>query len=559
MSNPVLKSVHVQGFKAIEDAFVELTDTTLMVGPNNSGKSSVLQAVHFAARCMAQANEANKQGTISLREIEYIPTSLYKQLGHHGAWGNTAGSPESRVEFTFDVEKEGEDGSTVLAASTASIILKSARNEGISANPRIPPDLQSIFRSSDNVFSAYIPGIAGIPLSEQFISRRNVFRKAASGDSNVVLRNSLLIIKEEDKFDSLVTEVKNIYPDVELYVNFDQRNDYDIDASVAFTGTSNEKKPLELAGTGFLQVLQIMSYLVLFNPSVILIDEPESHLHPPLQTRLVATLQRRVASFNTKALVTTHSPFVARGLKEDAKTIWLRSGSVLASSMSQTIRDALGWGALDRQILLCTEDSNRKHLNAILAQDAALSDRVCVVPLKGADRADTPAVIHNIHNSLGGHHKVVVHRDRDFMTSSEIDTWVQRYDDTPFHPWVTDGSDIEACFLQVDNLAGVLLCSEDDVLRIYSDILDEMHEELHKRFLSKRSEINRKMYAEKGGSPASDQLWDEWEFREKVTGKEAMSRVRAKLEGTDLDRAKVGKIADGVPVASTLLEILRSL
>lgn len=41
-----------------------------------------------------------------------------------------------------------------------------------------------------------------------------------------------------------------------------------------------------MAGTGFLQVAQIFAYLLHFKPKLLLIDEPDSHLHPGTQERL---------------------------------------------------------------------------------------------------------------------------------------------------------------------------------------------------------------------------------------------------------------------------------
>lgn len=95
--------------------------------------------------------------------------------------------PESEVIFSF------QDG--VGPDNIAKAILKSARNEGLSINPSIKWNLFPFFRYHSAVFSAYIPGIAGIPLEEQKLTRRHIYKKAASGDSNVVLRNILLLIK----------------------------------------------------------------------------------------------------------------------------------------------------------------------------------------------------------------------------------------------------------------------------------------------------------------------------------------------------------------------------
>lgn len=44
----MIKSIEIERFKLIHDLRVELGEVTVLVGPNNSGKSSVLQAIQFA-------------------------------------------------------------------------------------------------------------------------------------------------------------------------------------------------------------------------------------------------------------------------------------------------------------------------------------------------------------------------------------------------------------------------------------------------------------------------------------------------------------------------------
>jgi AAA15 family ATPase/GTPase len=42
------QNVHIQRFKNLGDTSFNLRDLNVIVGGNNSGKSSILQAIHFA-------------------------------------------------------------------------------------------------------------------------------------------------------------------------------------------------------------------------------------------------------------------------------------------------------------------------------------------------------------------------------------------------------------------------------------------------------------------------------------------------------------------------------
>lgn len=54
-SRPQISAIRIQNFKKIRDTRIELGPITYLVGGNNSGKSSVLQAIHTAVSC-AQAS-----------------------------------------------------------------------------------------------------------------------------------------------------------------------------------------------------------------------------------------------------------------------------------------------------------------------------------------------------------------------------------------------------------------------------------------------------------------------------------------------------------------------
>lgn len=547
-----LKSVRIQNFKAIHDCSFDFTDATMLVGPNNSGKSSVLQAIHLASRTFAQATEANKQSTISLNEIEYIPSTNYRELAHFGLWGNVSGTPQSTISFSF----YDPDDSTIR---NASIVLKSARNEGVSVIPSMDAKLIPILRSKENVFSAYIPGIAGIPLQEEFLSKRHIFRKAASGDSNVVLRNVLLLIKKLGKLEELMTHVRGIYPTVSVDISFDEDKDYSIGSNVFIPGLKAVNKPLELSGTGFLQVLQIFSYLVLFHPKIILIDEPESHLHPTLQTKLIRQIQQRVHEIGAVALITTHSPFVARGLPIGSTTVWIDEGKVVAASSDSTIRDALGWGALDKQILLCTEDTLVPQLAAIVAQVETLSDKVSVFPFEGVSKLGSGGALARLRDALGGAHRLIVHRDRDCMTDEELKSWIDEYTKHKIESWITSGSDIEMYFCDDDYVSDAIGISVLEAKAIREDILTEDEEDFKVRFFNKRKEVNKKIYEKTGGSPNIETLWSSFDYTNKIRGKELMSKIREKAKAIGKNEKLIGRRAPNKVVAAELIAKLTTM
>jgi len=68
-------------------------------------------------------------------------------------------------------------------------------------------------------------------------------------------------------------------------------------------------------------ILLIAQLFRLGERSLVLVDEPENHLHPQFVTLLMQTLQSTLIAMESRAIVVTHSPFVVRELDKSAVQI----------------------------------------------------------------------------------------------------------------------------------------------------------------------------------------------------------------------------------------------
>lgn len=466
-----ITSVTISNFKAIDEATLDLHPTiNVLVGANGSGKSSVLQALHWmfqsGRNSNVQARAVGLASTLSEQDAIFMPSPDYRSAGHGSEYGNNKGKPQ----LDLKVNAVAEDGSGL----TASMWLKSARNEGISVHMPTGNQIVAAIRDRGREFSAYIPGVAGIPLVEEKRSKLLIHRSAAAGDANTVLRNILVLLKQvevngENGLTMVEKLVSRVMGEFALKVDFDEEIHTRIVATFQTGGmkASDERsfRPLELAGIGYLQVLQIFSYLVYFRPVVLLVDEPDAHLYPVAQERLVRVLSEAAATFDSQVLLTTHSPSIVRSLPTESNVIWMKEGSVQPTGNKEG-RLLMGWGLLDRKVVLMTEDSNTEMLREIIAQWPDLERVVAIWPFHGSAKLPPPETISGLKALLGDDVTFVIHRDRDFMMPAEVTKLSQPYLDHKHLLWVTKYSDVEAYWVSRAAVAGHFGVTPDEAQQI---------------------------------------------------------------------------------------------
>ena len=535
-----LRRVSIRNFKAIEDTSLELTDFNVIVVAKGSCKTSVLQAMHWMFqsgrnRSIETNKEPSKGATLSEKDATYMPSPDYRNAAHGHEYGNKQGTSQ----LDMSIVAVAEDGSEV----SANMWIKSARNEGLSVHVPSVNSFVPTLRDPNREFSAYIPGLAGIPLSEEKRSKLIVHRLAAAGDANTVLRNVLHLLKgkQEGQQDGLTVVqelVSRVMGDLTLEVNFEEDRHYSIEARFQTAemkiGDAKRFGPLELAGTGFLQVIQIFAYIVYFRPIILLVDEPDSHLYPAAQERLVAVLAEAARRFDTQVLLTTHSPSVIRALPSDAKVIWMKEGRVQAKGDTEG-RALMGWGLLDRRVLLMTEDKDTEMLRSLLAQWPDLNRQVAIWPFHGSSKLPTPEVVTGLVKLMGANLKIVLHRDRDFLMPCEIDELAKPYSNAGHRLWFTQCSDIEAYWAERDVIAAHFSIPKDDAQLLLDEAVADACAEgkaQEERRRKRRDIMNKISAVEKGKLQQFGDGEVEAEARKqgrqhKVLGKTLTAAVRA--------------------------------
>lgn len=521
-----LKNIIIEKFKKIDKIEFELSHLNIFVGSNGSGKSSILQSIHLASCAMRQAKELRpgKTSAISIHELDYLPSENYAELGHNALWGNSKTTPSSKIKFTFTDSNDAE----VISWCE----IRSARNAGISIQGSAPGETLRLFRpihsdSNFSYFSSYIPGISGITNQEQKQSKRVVLKACSYGDANVYLRNALLLLKDTE-----ISQIENwlarIIGDIELKISHNNERDLTINASATLNGKSS---PLELLGTGYLQLIQIFCYVLLFKPKILLIDEPDIHLHPNVQEKLPKILHDIAQEKAIKIVISTHSPFIIRGAPVTSKIYWMENGNIQDSNHTE-IELAMGWGAFGKKIILFSEDAKNDLLKKIINQWPDISSKVAFHPGNGYKSLLKKDEAKELYNTLGQKYHILVHRDRDSLTDDEVDQLINNFNDEGISLWITDHSDIEAYFCNPELIcSNIPELSQQQIMQYIDNIITTKTSDIKQTFDKHREAHNHELYKH-GGSPPNDVVIQELQqrFLNGAKGKFVFNQLKSKIK-----------------------------
>jgi energy-coupling factor transporter ATP-binding protein EcfA2 len=509
----LISAVKIDSFKRIKQVEVALAEVTVLIGGNNCGKSSLLQGIHLAITTLQSARSASlsstkPSSTLGIDQFLYKPSNQPTRLNHRTDMTSKTG-PEFIFTYRDSPSADPKD-------------FKLTMRRGKNANIAITFEHGNPFyeRASDRSrpLSIFVPGLAGVALTEERRTDAIVSAGIAQGDANLYLRNVLLRLTLEppklDKFHSMINEV---FPNLKISCSFDERIHTHIEILVEIDGT---KVPLELVGAGTLQAIQLVAYATMYEPALLILDEPDAHLHASNQRLLAATVLKIAEQGNAKIILATHSRHIFDALTRSSLTevVWLKNGERQERKGNEDISILLDLGALDSyellrsdkcRVIVLTEDTKVDRLRRLLEINGFPKDRYMVQPFNGVANIMMCAAVADFFLKQGHDTHVLVHRDSDCMLPDEIDWYAGR--EQPKLPtrctlFFTPLTDIEHQFCQPAHVAEALNMPLAEATALVEGLIDSTAAKFAMEFSQKRSDLKSKILREKENVPSATDL-----------------------------------------------------
>ena len=319
----MIEKVRVRHFKKFAAHTFDLADHVVLAGPNNSGKTTLLQAIVVwnlaLQKWRAAAREGAKRRTgvpitrkdftaIPLREMNLLWTDTSTALRKSETEQGKAGFPRAmEIELTGREPTEAESWSLTFEfryQSSEMIYVKPG--EGRPGD--LPPQAVVL-----NV--VHVPPFSGIGVQETHYDRPYQDLLIGQGKPGDILRNLLMEVqRKEDQADwnELTREIEEVFGYRLLPPKYEGLP-YIVCEYRPHKGRGGVSFDISSAGSGFHQVLMLLAFFYARPSSLLLLDEPDAHLHVILQKQIYDMLRSIAAKRRCQLVVATHSEVLIDG------------------------------------------------------------------------------------------------------------------------------------------------------------------------------------------------------------------------------------------------------
>lgn len=311
----MLTNLIIRNFKLFEEVELELGDRVVLIGPNNSGKTSVLQALALwdigvkrwiEKRGAGNVPEKRPGVTINRRDLIAVPVPAANLL-----WRDLHTQESSRSEGTqkifIDVIVEGVGqgatwrcGLEFYYANEESLYCRSLR---LAHGGRM-----DVPQEAAKLRLAYLPPMSGLAANETRLDPGAINVRLGEGRTAEVLRNLCHYVYQSggagSKWEALTRQMQSLFGielDPPKYI--EERGEI----VMSYCTRGRVRLDISSSGRGQQQTLLLLAHMSANPGAVLLLDEPDAHLEILRQRQIYQTLSETAEETGSQIIAASHS------------------------------------------------------------------------------------------------------------------------------------------------------------------------------------------------------------------------------------------------------------
>lgn len=487
----MLRSLEIENFRCFKHHTVPFRENTIIVGQNNAGKSTLIEALRLVG----------------------LAQNRYRHVNYTGPPEWMEGIPEAGAGFRpsierFDLSPEGLFHQNGEPPARISAKFRNGAHLSVFVGPKFDQFAVAYKSKSSRIYSraeankAHIPDMAvlpplSLPLNNEKVLTERTTKIARGSDlASSHFRNEILRFKDEH-FSDFKSLAERTWPGLQIR-EFKEGGSIEEPALALMVRDGPFVEELAWMGSGLKMWLQIMWFLATSKSAkIIVLDEPDIYMHPDLQRKLI----RITGLLKGQTILTTHSvELISEVEPEDVLVLdERRSESRFAAGLA-SVQDALNMMGSGQSVQLMRLSTARRFL-IIEGKDVPLLSRFQAVlfpdtafPLgsipsqsiggwDGWSRAVGAST--TLKNAAGERITVYCLFDRDYHSDSSIESRRKAAKEEGIEIHVWKRKEIENYFLLSGAITRAINAgiedhgtpvTESDVKAALSDIAEELKE-----------------------------------------------------------------------------------
>lgn len=547
-----ITSVQFSRYKAFRDFSLALDRFNILVGPNNSGKSTILGAFRILAEAIRKARAKS-------------PTFIQGPNGETRGYQIGLGNIPVATENIFHNYDEAQPTSVSFRISTGDYLKLFFPERGIcnlicdtTGRPVTSP---ASFRNHFSVEIGFVPVLGPVehnePLYQKEAAREALLTHRASRNFRNIWHHY------PERFEAFRSLIQTTWPGMDI-----KRPEVDVSHGAPllrmFCPEERMDREIFWAGFGFQVWCQMLTFMVSSSTaSLFIIDEPDIYLHSDLQRQLVSALK----ALGPDILLATHSTEIiseadpdeivvvtkkARSAKRVADPSQLRSifatlGSNLNPTLTQLARSK-------RAVFVEGKDFQTvaRFAAKLGVRTVAMRSDFAVVPTEGFNPGKVKTFREGVEATLAAKISVAVVFDRDYRSDSEVNSELRELRTFCDYAHIHRKKELENFLLVPDALSraihqrvaeqnkrtGGMISFSEDIEKLLLTLTEAMKHDVEAQYLKRQLPFSKSVKKSVDDSTVTSQLLAAFEDKWKglktrldiVPGKELLSRLNAHLQ-----------------------------
>jgi len=577
-------SIHFRNFKAFKDYRISLSRFNVLVGPNNSGKSTVLGAFRILAESMRRARARNPIVVPGPKhEMWGHPVSLSEiPIATENIFCDYDDSHPAIVDFRLS---NGNSLTLFFPKRDTCYLIPESKEMGIRS--------VSHFNLEFNANIAFVPILGPVEHDEQLYQKEAARLALLTHRASRNFRNIWCHYPEE--FERFRNLVQSTWPGMDIQK---PEIDYTHKKPLLRMFCPEDRIPREIfwAGFGFQVWCQMLTYLVRGqDASLFMIDEPDIYLHSDLQRQLLSILK----SLGPDILIATHSTEIISEADPDDLIVinkQFKSGKRIKDpSELQYVFQVLGSNLNP----ILTQLAKSRHAVFVEGKDFQILSRFArklqkdqvanrtdfaVIPVEGFNPQKVCDFTKGVETTLGAKILVGIIFDCDYRSDEEVNTVLLELAKISVFARIHKRKELENFLLapaaikraiekriaERNKRIGETKRFEEDIVGLLDRLTDSLRHRIGALYFARRQTFEHSVHPGHDLSTISESILAEFEARWKnleirlltIPGKEVLSLLNRYLQDTYKVTLTSTAIIDCFhpnEVASEMVELIENL